>query len=240
MKERFPRTPHLPWSEKISDDDRRLDESALLECFSGCEVVGTEKLDGECTTLTRDYCYARSPDGRHHPSRDLVKRIWGTIRYAIPEGWRVVGENLTARHAIKYDYLPPRFPATSSPLLVFAVIDPDNTVLAWDDTLHFLKGLPISMAVVPTLWRGVLPCKIEQISGRLHSECRKRKSFFGNVQEGYVVRCAGSFPVEEYACRAAKFVAGVFVPGNENWGQGNFEENETCSTCYHEIRRKSG
>lgn len=42
---KYPRTPHLPWSGTISDDDKKLDS---VKSFIGREVIVTEKLDGEC------------------------------------------------------------------------------------------------------------------------------------------------------------------------------------------------
>ncbi len=225
MGKRFPRTPHLPWSERATDDDRRLDEVAFVECFCGTDVVVTEKLDGECATLTRDTCYARSPDGRHHPSRDLVKRIWATIRHAIPSGWRVVGENLTARHSIPYDRLPPRSPASSSPLFVFAIIDADGCVIAWDKMGQTLTAFPIPVVTAPVLWRGPLPMGMEAARALVHEQCHRTRSQFGAAQEGYVLRHVGAFPVADYGRHAAKFVSGGFTPGADGWRQGRYELN---------------
>jgi RNA ligase len=94
---KYPRTYHLPWSEGIQDDDRTLES---LDAFAGRRVVVTEKMDGENTSLYRDHLHARSLDGRHHPSRNWVKQFWSRLRADIPEGWRICGENLYARHSI--------------------------------------------------------------------------------------------------------------------------------------------
>lgn len=69
---KYPRTPHLPWSPGASVDDVRLEG---LDGFEGEEVVVTEKLDGENTTLYRDGLHARSMDSAHHPSRTWVKAL---------------------------------------------------------------------------------------------------------------------------------------------------------------------
>lgn len=94
---KYPRTPHLPWSPGFTADDLRNKTTAL---FDGKEVVVTEKMDGENTTMYRDYIHARSVDGRSHPSRAWVKQLHGRICFDIPEGWRFCGENMYAQHSI--------------------------------------------------------------------------------------------------------------------------------------------
>jgi len=91
---KYPRTPHLSFSSGINEDDVKLDRHSI---FNNCQVVVTEKLDGENTTLYRDYIHARSLDSRHHPSRAWVKALQASIGHEIPEGWRICGENLYAR-----------------------------------------------------------------------------------------------------------------------------------------------
>jgi hypothetical protein len=79
---KYPRTPHLPWSPGASADDIGLEN---LESFRGRQIVVTEKMDGENTTLYRDHLHARSLDGRHHPSRDWVKGLHGRVGHRIPQ-----------------------------------------------------------------------------------------------------------------------------------------------------------
>lgn len=64
---KYPRTAHLPWSPGVSDDDLLLES---LDLFVDQEVVTTEKLDGENTTLYPEGLHSYSIDSRHHPSRD--------------------------------------------------------------------------------------------------------------------------------------------------------------------------
>src|SRR4029077_19324790 len=87
---KYPRTFHLPWSPGATADDRTMADPD--QSFLGAEIVATEKLDGECTTLYRDYFHARSVDGSSHPSRDRVRALHGAIVHDIPEGWRLCGE----------------------------------------------------------------------------------------------------------------------------------------------------
>ena len=60
MRMKYPRTPHLPWSHGRAEDDIALDSIEHLERLG--DVVITEKLDGENTTLYHDYLHARSVD----------------------------------------------------------------------------------------------------------------------------------------------------------------------------------
>ena len=83
---KYPRTPHLPWSSGRTKDDMVLDSIEHLERLE--DVVVTEKLDGENTTLYQDYLHARSVDSKSHPSRDWIKRFHAKIRYDISEAFR--------------------------------------------------------------------------------------------------------------------------------------------------------
>ena len=68
MRVKYPRTAHLPWSPGATADDIY---QGKLSSFEGKYVVVTEKMDGENTTLYRDYMHARSVDSRFHPSRNM-------------------------------------------------------------------------------------------------------------------------------------------------------------------------
>jgi len=103
---KYPRTPHLPWSPGVSADD--ITQFSLLS-FEGADVVVTEKMDGENTSLYRDHSHARSLDSIHHSSRDWLKQWHGTFAHNIPLGWRICGENLFARHSVRYDHLASYF-----------------------------------------------------------------------------------------------------------------------------------
>ena len=60
---KYPRTTHLPWSRSVSVDDLvyrpHLDHGVYPE---GTEVVITEKMDGENTSIYHDGLHARSVD----------------------------------------------------------------------------------------------------------------------------------------------------------------------------------
>ncbi|MCP4498573.1 MAG: RNA ligase family protein [Deltaproteobacteria bacterium] len=117
---KYPRTRHLPWSPRASSDDVHLTTTRI---FQNAEVVVTEKMDGENTTLYSDFSHARSLDGRHHDFRNWVKALQGRIGHQIPAGWRLCGENLFERHSISYEALPSYF-------LLFSIWNDDNLCLS--------------------------------------------------------------------------------------------------------------
>ncbi|MFD9130421.1 RNA ligase family protein, partial [Kitasatospora sp. NPDC059571] len=202
MRVPYPRTPHLPWSPGATADDLRAGGLAGLR---GHEVVVTEKLDGENTTLYRDGLHARSLDSGHHPSRAWVKALQGRIGAAIPAGWRVCGENLFARHSIAYDALDSWF-------FGFSVWDDADRCLPWDGTVRLLGRLGVPAP--PVLWRGVLD---ERALRAIALDTER--------QEGYVVRTVEGFPRAEFPARVAKWVRPRHVQTDTHWMHAAVVEN---------------
>jgi predicted kinase len=202
MRVHYPRTPHLPWSPGVAwDDVRAVDLSGLR----GLEVVVTEKLDGENTTLYSDGLHARSLDSAHHPSRAWVKSLQGRIGTAIPPGWRVCGENLYARHSIAYRELESWFYG-------FSVWDDGDRCLDWDPTVRFLRRLGVPVPRV--LWRGTFD---ERALRALRLDATR--------QEGYVVRTVEGFGREEFGRRVAKWVRPGHVQTDTHWMHAPVVEN---------------
>ncbi|MGW6878122.1 RNA ligase family protein [Streptomyces xanthophaeus] len=193
MRTHYPRTPHLPWSPGAASDDVRADGFAGL---AGREVVVTEKLDGENTTLYRDGLHARSLDSAHHPSRAWVKGLQGRIGPAIPEGRRVCGENLYARHSLPYGELDSWFYG-------FSVWDGEHC-LDWDQGVRFLRGLGIPTP--PVLWRGTFD---ERALRKLKLDTAR--------QEGYVVRTVAGFTRADFGRCVAKWVRPGHVQTGTHW-----------------------
>jgi hypothetical protein len=138
---KYPRTPHLPWSGSVTAYDVR---DTTCCHFEGKEVVITEKLDGENTSLYRSNFHARSLDGRHHLSRDWVKAWHACIAIDIPDGWRLCGENMYAQHSVIYEELVSYF-------YLFSVWNDLNMCLAWDDVPEWAELLqcPGSQTALP-------------------------------------------------------------------------------------------
>ena len=191
---KYPRTAHLPWSPGVSSDDVRILDTTT---FAGKEVIVTEKMDGENTSLYRDHIHARSLDSRHHPSRDWVKTWHGNIAYTIPVGWRICGENLYARHSVAY-------PDLASYFYGFSIWNEDNICLNWAETEEWFELLGVHP--VPVLFRGVWD-----------EAAIRALSIDANTTEGYVVRLAEAFNYEDFPRSLAKWVRPHHVQTDQHW-----------------------
>jgi len=202
---KYPKTNHLPWSPGYTSDDRVFTQAQFLECFMGKEAVVTEKLDGENTSMYRDYIHARSIDGRNHVSRSWVKNLHATISYNIPDGWRICGENVYAKHSIQYSNLDSYF-------YTFAIYDEKNTCLSWDDIKDYSSML--GLETVPELYRGVVDENFKELVEGLYSG---KSVFDGSDQEGYVMRLTDAFHFGNHAKSMAKYVRESHVTTGHNW-----------------------
>lgn len=207
---KHPRTWHLPWSAAITKDDRTLAPFTVAS-WDGNETVVTEKMDGENTTMYRNYVHARSVDYSSHPSRTRIKALHAEIGHSIPNGWRICGENLAAVHSIHYNRLPSFF-------LVFSIWDERNVCLSWDDTVLYAATLGLN--TVPVRWRGIW--RTQTIPDAI-SEPRNR--FIQGEVEGYVVRPLEEFPYGEYSCRVGKSVRAYHVQTHGHWMRSKLEWN---------------
>ena len=202
--DRFPRTPHLPWSDGVGDDD------VVGINLPGGLYVATEKMDGEQTTMTADACYARSPNSGRAVWRSDVKRTWGDLRRHIPSGWRVCGENLYAAHSIQYRQLDALFQ-------VFSIWNEHAVILDWDETRRWCAKL--GLTPVPTLWQG-------DLSDFRHQHVWRPVGPNGDEREGYVLRPLAAFPSGEYGRLVGKYVRPGHVQTDEHWTRRPLVRNE--------------
>lgn len=191
---KYPRTFHVPWSLSITTDDKRLDD---VSHFHGREVVVTEKMDGENAVCYSDgYTHARSIDSNNHSSRNWLKRFWAERYFMLPPGMRICGENLYAQHSVPYDDLESYF-------MGFSLWE-DELCYGWDDTLEIFADVGITP--VRELYRGVFDEKlIREIKLDL------------NRHEGYVIRLADSFMMDQFPLSVAKFVRKDHVQTDDHW-----------------------
>jgi hypothetical protein len=201
---KYPRTLHLPWSLGVADDDKKAQSTSF---FEGRRVVVSEKMDGENTSLYRDHFHARSIDSRMHPSRSWLASFHAQMCQDIPEGWRVCGENLYAKHSIGYEDLPSYF-------LGFSVWNEKNECLDWDASQEWFHLLGVES--VRVLYDGIYD---EKIIKALHGEK-------DDVQrEGYVLRVADGFSYNDFATCVAKFVRAGHVQTDTHWMHASIQPN---------------
>lgn len=202
---KYPKTPHLPWSENLSRDDKRIESMERLE---SSEIIVTEKLDGENTSLHTHFYHARSensPSGA--PWRVKVRELHNQIGSQIPEALQICGEYMYAKHSILYTNLTDYF-------YVFGIIDKkEEKVLSWAETLEYSELLGLS--VVPVLFRGAY---------KNWDKALPTQSYFGKEIEGYVIRYSGKFPLREFPTNVAKFARADHVQTDRHWTK-NWEKN---------------
>ncbi len=204
LKVKYPRTHHLPWSMGATSDDKTLKN---INHFVGKNVIITEKLDGENTTMYNHSIHARSLTMDSHPSRDWVKQLWSSIRYNIPDGYRICGENMFAVHSIEYSELQSYF-------FAFSVWEHD-TCLSWDDSLELIALL--GLATPKVLYNGVFD---EQAIRNIELD-KDWDSF-----EGYVVRLADSFKYSDFSKSVAKYVRANHVTTDTHWKTKSIVRNK--------------
>jgi len=201
---KFKTIPHLPNSPGF-DPENNKDDSILLtfDNFKNKNIVITEKIDGESSSMYCDYIHARSIDSKHHESRSWVKNLHADIKFKIPYEYRICGENVYAKHSIHYTDL-------SSYFYVFAIYNEENICLSWDETVDLAET--IGLKTVPVLYRG----KFDVL--QLFRFCDSaHESFFGVEREGFVIRSADRFSDDEFKTNIAKWVREGHVQTDEHW-----------------------
>lgn len=200
-KYKYPRTPHLSWSLGFTDDD--IIDSEIK--FNNKNIVVTEKLDGENTTLYKDYYHARSIDSKYHESRAWIKAFQSQLSNDIPENWRFCGEYMFAKHSIKYNDLKSYF-------YLFSVWNEENECLSWDETVEIANILDIPTPNVLYI-------------GEYNEKIIKEIKLNFETQEGYVVRNTERFKYEDFKYNISKFVRKNHVQTNKHWMRDKLEKN---------------
>lgn len=197
---KYPRTPHLPWSPGATSDDKYMDAAALEHFRAIGDFVVTEKMDGGNLTFYRDDFHGRSKDSGTHAWDTAAKALWASVRYLIPEGWRVSGESMYARRSVAYENLP-------SVYLIFGVWDENNMALPWALVQEFAAEL--SIPTVPHIYTG--PSFDEAIAAW------EKSGRTEDVSEGFVIRNAGGFHYSDFPENIAKFVRADHVRTRDDW-----------------------
>lgn len=203
---KYPRTPHLPFSKGATSDDKILKTTSH---FNGKTIVVTEKMDGENTTIYNNYYHARSLDSKHKDYHSyLLTKILPVLQYQIPEGWRICGEYLYAKHSIYYDNLKDYF-------LTFSIWNEKNICLSWNETKEYCEILSINL--VPELFVGKYDEKIVK-------EIAEKTVEKGG--EGIVIRNFNEFSYKNFSQNIAKYVRKGHVQTDNHWSLSEITKNK--------------
>lgn len=210
IKQKYPRTYHLEWSPGMQSDDKRLES---LEFFLGKEIVATEKMDGENTTIAKPYYHARSLDSAFNWTRSWIAKMQSVISHELDDNIKLVGENLFAKHAIHYPdgYLDGYF-------YLFSVWedlkDGTDFCLNYNEVEFYAEMLDLPMPKV--FYRGIF----DEVALR-----KIAKDLDTGIIEGYVIRTVEGFRREDFSKHVAKYVRANHVqPDSKHW-LANAEQN---------------
>lgn len=194
---KYPKTPHLPWSECLQDDDIYGDISSL----ENKEVVVTLKLDGENINFYNNYIHARSLEPLYQsPATAWIKSFHASIKWKIPNYYKLSGENVAAKHSIEYKDLESYF-------FLFSVWHGLNC-LSWNETLEWSKKLDI--CTVPVIYEG----KFDKYL--IHNEFINY-NHSNNEKEGYVVRNKDDFDLSDFKLNCFKYVRKYHIKTSKFW-----------------------
>lgn len=184
MKAKYPRTPHLPWSNAIDEKDIILPN---LSIFEGKTVLVNEKLDGENITITKRECYLqyRSLDAVY--DKQLLIQV-KEIQKMIADDYILHGEYLLIKHGIYYEHIP-------SYLMIYFV-EYNGMILNWDKTYKLLTDLNI--CTVNVLYHGIF--------NRNYLYDLSKQCDMNQLTEGYVIHIDCDFKLTDIKNYAAKYV----------------------------------
>lgn len=200
---KYPRTPHLPFSPGATSDDKVLPNTDHL---LGETVVVTEKMDGENTTIYKDYYHARSIDSAHKSYHSWLLSYIPCMQSLLSENERICGEYLFAKHSISYSELESYFYG-------FSAWDGERC-LSWDETQKEFERLGI--VSVPIIYVGEYS---DEYIRKLAEET------VGQGGEGIVVRTVSGFSYNDFGLHMAKFVRPNHVQTDKHWSHGVIEKN---------------
>jgi ATP-dependent RNA circularization protein (DNA/RNA ligase family) len=200
---KYPRTYHFPFSAGVTNDDRVADTMSNL---IGQDIVITEKLDGSNASLVRDGVYGRSHvDFSKNPWDREMWMIHDRIKFDIPDGVFLFGENLEGIHSIEYINLTSYF-------YIFGIRD-NNIWIPWGkvEEYAYLFDIP----TVPVLFKGIV--NSEKELKELVEKLSKEPSELGGQREGVVARVAGMFYNDDFDKNVIKWVRKGHIQTDAHW-----------------------
>lgn len=205
---KYPRTYHLPFSEGLQNDDRKVEDD-WWEHLKDKTLVLSEKLDGENQSVYRSGVYARSHSApTTNPwSRNMTENggIYDQVKNMLGEDEGIYGENLYGVHSIEYNKLPSYY-------FVFAVRNSEKWY-SWKEVEEMASIL--NLPTVPVLeMRKFNSVKDLEDTIKFHMT---KGSKYGDTIEGVVVRNIDDFPLEDFSKNVVKYVRKNHVQTDEHW-----------------------
>ena len=202
---KYPRTYHFPFSPGRSSDDKIFNDYEPY--FEGKEVVITEKMDGENTTIYNDMCHARSINSAHREYHSWLLNYARSFQYMLNDDERVCGEYLFAKHSIYYENLPSYF-------MVFSIWNGEQC-LSWEDTVKRCKEL--NLITVPVLYKGIYD------ENKINEAIKEVVNRNG---EGIVMRLTSGYSYDNFNNSIIKYVRANHVQTDEHWSNQQIIKNE--------------
>ena len=203
MVPKYNRTFHWPWSQTVHDDDSYHENP---EFFLNKEIVISEKIDGGNTAISNGKCFARST-GQEATAGwfALVKKYHAHKTIGLP--YYYYGEDIYGVHSIEYDAV-----REDETYRLFAVRD-EEYYFSWDEVVE--HGEMLDIRTVPLVFRGIFT-SIKEITNFFETEIKK-PSALGGEREGFVIRIADKFKIEEFGLSVAKYVRKNHVQTDAHW-----------------------
>lgn len=212
---KYPRTLHFYFSPEIHSDDKVVHIKDLGN-FISQEYIITEKMDGQnncakgLNTKTSNYdgIFARSHAQETQLPWDSYIIAWyHNFKYSLKENTWYFIENLFAEHSIVYENL-------DSYMFLFNLYDTNSKmILSWDEIEEEAKKLNLNTPEV--LFRGTFN-SIAEVKIWMDREIKK-PSKYGKEREGFVMRPANEFPIQDFSKVVGKYVRTGHVQTDSHW-----------------------
>lgn len=220
--QKYPKTPHLPFSPEVKDDDITLSEVHCTQ-FVNKPVVITEKMDGGNCQLFQGRVYARTTSKEAtHKSFSAVKQLYSQFSYMVPDEVAIYGENMFGVHSIEYDGLQSYF-------YMFGALErqqesdssdevTNDVWWSWERVEQYAEELGVP--TVPVLFKGTFT-SVQQIKEWMEGRMKSKQSAVGGVDgpEGFVIRIADGFHNNDFEKCVAKFVRKGHIQTDEDWSR---------------------
>lgn len=154
-------------------------------------------------------------------SFSAVKQAYCSFMYDVPENLALYGENMFGIHSIEcmYQQLGNTLDnALNSYFYLFAILDVDKQEwLSFDDVCTWAKTFDIP--TVPIVHRGTFT-NLQEVEKWMNSKMKQKSIFSTSVTpEGFVIRNANAFKVNEFDKNVAKYVRAGHVQTDQNWSK---------------------